>query len=486
MALWPNNRRDIMGWSPTNIDGNFWFKQHLLPWAQRQTAVFTTLAESSSFPEGMAPHGAILHPIIAGGMTSAATLDLDASGTMLSASTLTSTWTGDLTASASLSQITSMTGTWTGDLSTNTPTLNLTLTISGSWTIDLDGAAALAIIDPMTGTFAITFDGAADLKGRLRMDGEWSTSDTPLTVAYEGAIYVAPWGTDGVSYPSGTATSPVFSLDSAIYLCNKYSLKTIYLRGSYVLDEDEEGLIDNFEFKGWGPLLFCKLNLGGLLLDTVHFHDLVLEGTLNTTAIGGSGWQSSIARVQFDGCYLQSITNLQGVARGCQIDGTTSIAPGGWFSSSDTVIEGDFTVFNMQSTAGTTLSVDVTSGWAQVDNMVTGCLAEFNFKGGEITFLGGCTGGEYYLEGVGTLFDESNGGLGGALTKKENHFVWDEIIEGSESGAGMLRISAAVAAGNAANLDGNASFQSMDGGKTRVAGTRSGGTRTITTRDGSP
>jgi hypothetical protein len=193
-----------------------------------------------------------------------------------------------------------------------------------------------------------------------------------------------------------------------------------------VLDEDDDGLIDNFEFKGWGPMQFCKLNLGGLLLDTVHFHDLVLEGTLNTTAIGGTGWQSSIARVQFDNCYLQSITNLQGVARWCQIDGPTSIAPGGWFSSSDTVIEGDFTVFNMQSTAGTTLSIDVASGWVQVDNMVAGCLAEFNFKGGELSLLSGCTGGEYYIEGVGTLFDESGGGGGGALTKKENHLVWDE------------------------------------------------------------
>ena len=26
-------------------------------------------------------------------------------------------------------------------------------------------------------------------------------------------------------------------------------------------------------------------------------------------------------------------------------------------------------------------------------------------KGGEVSFLGTCTGGDYYLEGVGTLFD---------------------------------------------------------------------------------
>lgn len=38
-------------------------------------------------------------------------------------------------------------------------------------------------------------------------------------------------------------------------------------------------------------------------------------------------------------------------------------------------------------------------------------------------------------------------------------------------------------AGNATGLDGNPAFKSMDGSKTRVAGTISGGTRTITAVD---
>lgn len=47
-----------------------------------------------------------------------------------------------------------------------------------------------------------------------------------------------------------------------------------------------------------------------------------------------------------------------------------------------------------------------------------------------------------------------------------------------------LRLLLAVAAGDATGLDGNAAFKSVDGSKNRIAGTRSGGSRTITTRDG--
>jgi hypothetical protein len=402
---------------------------------------------------------------------------------MLAGSTLAGTWTADLTASASLTIISSMTGSWTGDFDTNTPTLNLTLTISGSWTVDFTGAGALAIIDPMTGTFSFSLDGDADLKGRLRIEGEWSTSDTQQTVNYEGAIYCAVFGTDGTSYPAGTATSPVQTIASATYLANKYNIRHIFINGSHTLTED----YDYFTFTGWGSLVASTLTLSsGSALSYCTFENLGITGTMDDIHPVSPPHLFMLGTTQFKSCYIRALNDACGNYIDCQFTEAINLQPGKMLSAQNAVIEGDSTVFDLGNDAATVLSMDIASGWVQVDNMVTGSLAEFNFKGGEISFLGGCTGGEYYLEGVGTLFDESNGGLGGALTKKENHFIWDEIIEGSESGAGMLRITAAVAAGNASNLDGNASFQSMSGSKTRVAGTRSGGTRTITTRDGSP
>ncbi len=57
-------------------------------------------------------------------------------------------------------------------------------------------------------------------------------------------------------------------------------------------------------------------------------------------------------------------------------------------------------------------------------------------------------------------------------------------VEGGLSLVEVLRLLLATAAGDATGLDGNPVFKSADGSKARVAGTRSGGTRTITVRDG--
>lgn len=62
--------------------------------------------------------------------------------------------------------------------------------------------------------------------------------------------------------------------------------------------------------------------------------------------------------------------------------------------------------------------------------------------------------------------------------------VLEAKIEGNLTLKQALRLLLAVASGDATDLDTNPAFKSVDGSKTRVAGTRTGGTRTITTRDG--
>lgn len=61
--------------------------------------------------------------------------------------------------------------------------------------------------------------------------------------------------------------------------------------------------------------------------------------------------------------------------------------------------------------------------------------------------------------------------------------VLEAPIEGSLSLKHAIRLLLAHAAGDATGLDGNPAFKSLDGSKTRVAGTISGGTRTITAVD---
>lgn len=62
--------------------------------------------------------------------------------------------------------------------------------------------------------------------------------------------------------------------------------------------------------------------------------------------------------------------------------------------------------------------------------------------------------------------------------------VLEAKVEGNLTLKQALRLLLAVAAGDATGLDANPAFKSLDGSKTRVAGTRSGGNCSITTRDG--
>jgi hypothetical protein len=62
--------------------------------------------------------------------------------------------------------------------------------------------------------------------------------------------------------------------------------------------------------------------------------------------------------------------------------------------------------------------------------------------------------------------------------------VLEEVIEGGLTLRQVLRLLLAHSAGNASGLESNPVFKGMDGTTTRLAGTVSGGTRTITVRDG--
>jgi hypothetical protein len=63
--------------------------------------------------------------------------------------------------------------------------------------------------------------------------------------------------------------------------------------------------------------------------------------------------------------------------------------------------------------------------------------------------------------------------------------VLDTVIEGDLTMRQVLRLLTAYAAGNATGLTGSAvTFRSVDGSKTRIGGTVTGGNRTITVLDG--
>jgi hypothetical protein len=77
--------------------------------------------------------------------------------------------------------------------------------------------------------------------------------------------------------------------------------------------------------------------------------------------------------------------------------------------------------------------------------------------------------------------------IGGALTQDGvTGAVLESKVEGDLTLKQALRILLAHAAGNATGLEGASPvFKSMDGSKTRIAGSYTSGTRTVTTLDGS-
>jgi hypothetical protein len=91
---------------------------------------------------------------------------------------------------------------------------------------------------------------------------------------------------------------------------------------------------------------------------------------------------------------------------GCRIKDSISIASGQTLSGVAIIAEGDYTTIDLQGTSGTTVSLDIDSGYVMFINSVPGCLIEVNLKGGEIELDSSCTGGDLYLEGIGTLYGD--------------------------------------------------------------------------------
>jgi hypothetical protein len=319
----------------------------------------------------------------------------------------------------------------------NIISLTVGLQGNGAITFQCDGNI-LAVIDPQTGTFSSVFSAVADLRGFLSMSGEFTSSQTQTTVDYQGKIYVSSWGADGYTYPSGTATQPVATLAAARTLADKYNIKEIHIQGTHELQQNYE----NFFFVGWGTLASCAITLNPLYnIENCKFDSLTIYGVQKTTFPMFPPFLTNLGTIQYDNCYLYAVTGLAGNLVRCQLSGHIDIEPGKWISGTKIVIEGDDTVFDLGGVSGTTISLDIDSGWFQAVNAVTGALIELNAKGCEVSLDSSCTGGEYYLEGVGNLFNDS------AMTKKENHFIWDDVAtyHGDIGSTGKALLSAGSA-----------------------------------------
>lgn len=250
MALWPNNRRDIVGWSPTRLIAGIYFNQQVSQVSQRQVALFTTFSLTASWPEGSAPGAALVHPLTAGGMSASYYPTITATANLLQGGPMEAGWSATMTANTpSMSLITGMEATWTGTMTANTPSLALTSGMAATWAASLTATANLAMVVPIgPATWAAGMTGAADLKGRLSMDAEFGGAEPLSPQGLAAAVWEAlatdynaagtmgnkmnsasaagdPWTADPTSYATGSAGEALVKAAKALKLGEFIALK---------------------------------------------------------------------------------------------------------------------------------------------------------------------------------------------------------------------------------------------------------------------
>ena len=203
MALWPNNRRDIFGFSPKYSDGySEYLKASQL--AYRKLSYFgnTVIEETSSIPEGAAQSpSCIVLPVIAGGMSSggnAIGITFTGVGNLLNGAPISGGASFSLdSGSVNLSLIIGMEGDATFTLTAPNALLSLTIGLEGDATWSITAANAnLGLIVPFGGDATFTITGTADLKGICSLAGDI----TPYTELSPENLAAAVWNALSSAY----------------------------------------------------------------------------------------------------------------------------------------------------------------------------------------------------------------------------------------------------------------------------------------------
>lgn len=235
--------------------------------------------------------------------------------------------------------------------------------------------------------------------------------------AFNGKVWMSDdSGVVGTEFPIGTQGHPSSVGADAITIANRENIDEFRLDGEFVSTQNLSGFTI-----GGDTWLDDSLIFNNTTYDEMIFRDLYISGV-----IGGFG-----DKIQFKNCYIENIDNLSGELIGCRLSNNIKVEAGKTLSGVELVIEGDFTVIDLGGVSGTTVSLDVNSGYIVFKNAVEGCLINLNFKGGEIELDVSCTGGDFYAEGIASFFNDSAMNItGNHLLSKESisDAVWNKTL----------------------------------------------------------
>lgn len=250
--------------------------------------------------------------------------------------------------------------------------------------------------------------------------------------SYNGGVTIDTInGTDSSEYPYGTPKYPCKTATNSATIRATRGFDTIYLKSDLNLTDLPDSQLNNLKI-----IAVTGFRLHTLTITNCLVTNCIAEN-LNITGVFKEGSTAEVRNCDVHNADDIILTAKDSTIHGgkycgadltnCSLDGDIDLDTEAYpvvFSGVGIVFEGDYTTITHNS-VDSTISLDISSGYVNIKNSTVGCLSEFNLRGGEIEIDQTCTGGEFYIEGYGTLYgDPETFGM----TVKANHLIALETI----------------------------------------------------------
>jgi len=217
-------------------------------------------------------------------------------------------------------------------------------------------------------------------------------------IEYGGHIYVdVDAGVDSSVYPFGTQASPVSSWDNAKVLCEFYGLRDVKFTGTMMHTSDAVGYA--IEGSDAGAILVLQ----GYDISKSKFSNIIATGDAGNPAQG----------VQFRGCYVEGVTNFNGVMDEVIFTGSVTVTgERNYFTRcSSAVVDDDVVVLSINNAGQCTTSVRDFYGRMTLGGVSNALnTVSIDSESGDIELLASNTAGTITIRGeVTTFVDNSTG-----------------------------------------------------------------------------
>lgn len=308
------------------------------------------------------------------------------------------------------------------DIDLNSGIVILDETVSGG-TIQVRGAGQL--IDNSTGTVIVDSDGliskssvASAVQNTIGSDIEYA--------AYNRGVTIDPVnGIDSSEYPYGTPAHPCKTVTNSYQIRMARGFDIIYLKDDLLVTGIDDGVLDNLQLIGVSGFKAVNVTIDNVLITNCTAENINVTGIFKAgstaEAIKCNIYDVTDVNLTARDCFITNGTYSDTEMFSCQIEGDIKLKKDCVFSGVDIVFNGDFSTIDMQGQS-CMVSLDISSGYHELLNSVTGCLAEYNLRGGEIELNANCISGEFYIEGYGKIYNHST-----MTIKSDNLMPIDEI-----------------------------------------------------------